>query len=101
MSTKSREHLYGTSIRISAERGRNARVEADKLACIREEHSDARLSGTGAIFPHASDALIAGFRYFEVRCAGCDSHSTVDKRRLPSTNSDAVWRARTALWYVA
>jgi hypothetical protein len=33
MSTKSRESIYGSSIRASAERAREARKEADKLAC--------------------------------------------------------------------
>lgn len=28
--------------------------------------------------PMLDDALNAGFRYLEVRCAGCDLHSTVD-----------------------
>jgi hypothetical protein len=28
--------------------------------------------------PMLGDALNAGFRYLEVRCAGCDLHSTVD-----------------------
>ena len=33
MSTKSREHIYGSSIRAIAERAAEARKEADKLAC--------------------------------------------------------------------
>ena len=33
MGTKSRERLYGTSVRIAAERAAEARREADKLAC--------------------------------------------------------------------
>ena len=33
MSTKSREYLYGQSIRYSAEKAKLARQEADKLAC--------------------------------------------------------------------
>ncbi len=34
MSTKSRESIYGTSIRASAERAKEARKEADRLACV-------------------------------------------------------------------
>jgi hypothetical protein len=34
MSTKSRERIYGSSIRASAERAGEARKEADKLACV-------------------------------------------------------------------
>jgi hypothetical protein len=33
MPTKSREYLFGSSIRHSAERAKEARKEADKLAC--------------------------------------------------------------------
>lgn len=33
MGTKSRDRLYGTSVRIAAERAAEARKEADKLAC--------------------------------------------------------------------
>ena len=33
MSTKSREYLYGQSIRFSAEKAKLARQEADKFAC--------------------------------------------------------------------
>jgi hypothetical protein len=34
MSTKSREYMYGTTIRMSAERAKEARKEADRLACV-------------------------------------------------------------------
>lgn len=33
MSTKSRQSIYGTTIRMSAERAEKARKEADRLAC--------------------------------------------------------------------
>jgi len=33
MGTKSRDRLYGTSVRIAAERAAEARLAADKLAC--------------------------------------------------------------------
>jgi hypothetical protein len=33
MGTKSRESIYGSSIRASAERAKEARKEADRLAC--------------------------------------------------------------------
>lgn len=34
MSTKSRERIYGSSIRAPAERARHARKKADVLACV-------------------------------------------------------------------
>jgi hypothetical protein len=78
MSTKSREYLYGTSVRISAKRARDARIEADKLACIAWNDRMLGFQGPAQPSPMLGDALNAGFRYLEVRCAGCDLHSTVD-----------------------
>jgi hypothetical protein len=34
MGTKSRETIYGSSIRASAERAKQARKDADQFACI-------------------------------------------------------------------
>jgi hypothetical protein len=34
MATKSRETIYGASIRAAAERATEARKQADKLACV-------------------------------------------------------------------
>jgi hypothetical protein len=76
MTTKSREHLYGTSVRMSAERARDARREADELACIAWSQRMLGFHGPAQPSPTLGDALNAGFR--EVRCAGCDLHSAVD-----------------------
>jgi hypothetical protein len=78
MNTKSRKHLYGTSVRMSAERARDARVEADKVACIAWNNRMLGFQGPAQPSPMLGDALNAGFRYLEVRCAGCDLHLTVD-----------------------
>jgi hypothetical protein len=77
MGTKSRETIYGRSIRASAERAREARKEADRLAC---EAWNARMlgyKGPAQPSPTLGDALNAGFLYLEVRCLGCDTHQTV------------------------
>jgi hypothetical protein len=50
MTTKSRESIYGSSIRAKAERAAEARKEADKLAC---EAWNMRMLG----FPGAGPAL--------------------------------------------
>jgi hypothetical protein len=74
---KSREIIYGSSIRASAERAREARKEADWLAC---EAWNARMlgyKGPAQPSPTLGDALNAGFIYLEVRCLGCDTHQTV------------------------
>jgi hypothetical protein len=77
MGTKSRETIYGSSIRAAAERAAEARKEADRLAC---EAWNARMlayKGPAQPSPTLGDALNAGFIYLEVRCLGCDTHQTV------------------------
>jgi hypothetical protein len=73
-----REHLYASSVRASAERAREARLQADRLAC--RAWTDRMLGFLGPAIPSPmlGDALNAGFHYLEVRCAGRDLHSTVD-----------------------
>jgi hypothetical protein len=71
MGTKSRETIYGSSIRASAERAKEARKEADRLAC---EAWNARMlgyKGPAQPSPALGDALNAGYRYL------CDTHQTV------------------------
>jgi hypothetical protein len=63
MGTKSRETIYGASIRAAAERATQARKEADPARRRGVEQAYARLSGTGAAIAHAGcDALNAGYR---------------------------------------
>jgi hypothetical protein len=77
MGTKSRESIYGSSIRASAERAEEARKEADRLAC--EAWNQRMLGYKGPVQPSPAlgDALNAGYLYLEVRCLGCDTHQTV------------------------
>jgi hypothetical protein len=63
MTTKSREHLYGTSVRMSAQRAREARIEADELACIAWSQRMLGFRGPAQPSPMMGDALNAGFRY--------------------------------------
>jgi hypothetical protein len=87
MGTKSRERLYGSSIRASAEKAREGRKLADRLAC--EAWNDRMLGyrGPAQPSPMLADALNAGYVYLEVRCLGCDTHQTValDIIRRPKT----------------
>jgi len=87
MSTKSREHLFGSTVRMSAERAREARREADKLACVAWNNRMLGFKGPAQPSPTLGDVLNAGYRYLEVRCLGCDTHSTValDVVRRPKT----------------
>jgi hypothetical protein len=77
MTTKSREYLFGPTIRQSAERAKAARKEADKLACVAWNNRMLGYKGPAQPSPALGDALNAGFSYLEVRCLGCDTHQTV------------------------
>jgi len=78
MGTKSRDTLYGSTIRISAEKAANARRETDALACAAWNYRMLGYKGPAQPSPMVGDALNAGFRYLEVRCLGCDTNQTVD-----------------------
>ena len=77
MGTKSRETIYGSSIRASAERAAEARKVADKLACEAWNKRMLGFQGPAQPSPALGDALNAGFRYLEVKCLGCNTHQTV------------------------
>ncbi|WP_316159321.1 hypothetical protein [Bradyrhizobium sp. SZCCHNRI3042] len=77
MTTKSRERLYGTDVRIAAERAARARREADRLACDAWNKRMLGFKGPAQPSPTLGDALNAGFGYLEVRCLGCDTKQTV------------------------
>jgi hypothetical protein len=77
MGTKSRESIYGSSVRNSAERAAEARKEADRLACVAWNQRMLGFKGPAQPSPSLGDALNAGYIYLEVRCLGCDTHQTV------------------------
>jgi hypothetical protein len=77
MGTKSRESIYGSSIRASAERAKEVRKEADRLACEAWNQRMLGYKGPAQPSPALGDALNAGYLYLEVRCLGCDTHQTV------------------------
>ena len=76
MGTKSRDRLYGSSVRIAAERAAEARREADNLACEAWTKRVLAFKGPAQPSPTLGDALNAGYLYLEVRCLGArpDSH---------------------------
>ncbi len=77
MSTKSRERIYGSSIRASAERARETRRIADQAAAKAWNDRMLGYQGPAQPSPTIGDALNAGYGYLEVRCLGCDTHQTV------------------------
>jgi hypothetical protein len=87
MGTKSREKLYGSSIRASAERAAEARKEADRLACEAWNKRMLGFQGPAQPSPALGDALNAGYLYLEVKCLGCNTHQAIalDNVRRPKT----------------
>jgi hypothetical protein len=106
MGTKSRETIYGASIRAAAERATEARKEADRLAVEAWNKRILGFQGPAQPSPALGDAINAGFRYLEVKCLGCNTHQTVALdivRRLKARSmswSDTC-AARTARRFVA
>lgn len=71
------QSIYGASVRAAAERAKEARREADRLACDAWNKRMLGFRGPAQPSPALGDALNAGYLYLEVRCLGCDSHQTV------------------------
>jgi hypothetical protein len=90
MGTKSRETIYGSSIRASAERAREARKEADRLACDAWNQRMLGYKGPAQPSPTLGDALNAGYGYLEVRCLACNNHQTVALDIVRPAKSTAV-----------
>ncbi|QOZ73323.1 hypothetical protein WN72_13275 [Bradyrhizobium arachidis] len=69
------------------ERARDARKDADILACQAWNARMLGFRGPAQPSPALGDALNAGYRYLEVKCLGCDTHQTVplDIVRRPKT----------------
>ena len=87
MTTKSREYLFGSTVRAKFEEAARARKSADRLAC---EAWNARMlgfRGPAQPSPLIGDALNAGYGYLEVKCLGCNTNQTValDIIRRPKT----------------
>jgi len=88
MGTKSRERIYGLSVLAAAERAKEARKQADRLAvdawnkCMLGFHGPAQPS------PTLGDTLNAGFGYLEVKCLGCNTHQTVALDICPASEDN-------------
>ncbi len=77
MGTKSRETIYGASVRAAAERATEARKQADRLAVEAWNKRMLGFQGPAQPSPTLGDAINAGFGYLEVKCLGCNTHQTV------------------------
>jgi hypothetical protein len=89
MGSKSRETIYGGSIRAAAERATEARKEADRLAVAAWNARMLGFQGPAQPSPTLGDAINVGFGYLEVKCLGCETHQTValDIVRRPKATS--------------
>ncbi|MBO4222021.1 hypothetical protein [Bradyrhizobium neotropicale] len=87
MGTKSRETIFGASVRAAAEQAAEARKRADRLACEAWNKRMLAFQGPAQPSPALGDALNAGYTYLEVKCLGCETHQTVplDIVRRPKT----------------
>jgi hypothetical protein len=90
MGTKSRDTIFGPSIRASAERAAAVRKEADRLACEAWNKRMLGYRGPAQPSPTLGDVLNAGYLYLEVRCLGCDTHQTVALDIVRRPKSTAV-----------
>jgi hypothetical protein len=61
MTTKSRQSIYGASVRAAAERAKKARKEADRLACEAWTKRMLGFRGPAQPSPTLGDALNAGY----------------------------------------
>ena len=95
MGTKSRESIYGSSVRASAERAAEARKQADRLACGAWNQRMLGFQGPAQPSPTLGDALNAGYLYLEVKCLGCDTHQTVAAEYRAAAEGDADPRTGT------
>jgi hypothetical protein len=77
MGTKSRETIYGASVRAAAERAREARKEADRLSVEAWNKRMLAFKGPAQPSPTLGEAINAGYGYLEVRCLGCDTNQAV------------------------
>jgi hypothetical protein len=107
MGTKSRETIYGSSVRAAAERAKQAHKEADRLACEAWNKRMLGFQGPAQPSPALGDALNAGYHFLEVNALAATrtrlspSTSCADRRQRRSTNSNATCAAASAPKYGA
>ena len=89
MGTKSRETIYGGSVRAAAERATEARKEADRLACEAWNKRMLGFQGPAQPSPTLGDAINAGFGYLEVKCLGLQHASDRCPRHRAATEGNA------------
>jgi hypothetical protein len=94
MGSKSRETIYGASVRAAAERAAaeraaEARKQADRLACEAWNKRMLGFKGPAQPSPALGDAINAGFGYLEVRCPWLRHPSNRCPRHCAATEDNA------------
>ena len=92
MGGPSKERVWGATIRQAEERARATRHAADVAACDAWNYRMEGYGGPARPSPPIGDALNAGFRYLEIKCAGCNMHSTVDLSTLRRPRETLIWQ---------
>jgi hypothetical protein len=93
MGTKSRETIYGSSIRASAERAKEARKQADRLACEAWNQRMLGYKGPAQPSPALGDALNAGYRISK-----SDVSAAIPTRPSPWISCDGRRARRSTSW---
>ncbi len=92
MGTISKERLWGETVRMAAQRAREARLVADRLACEAWNYRMQGYGGPAQPSPLLGDALNAGYRYLEVKCSGCETHNAVDLTTIRRPKETPIWQ---------
>jgi hypothetical protein len=88
----SKEPLFSATVEAAEQRAREARRVADVAACMAWNLRMKGCGGPAQPSPLLGDALNAGYRYLEVKCAGCNTHSSVDISTLRRPRETPIWQ---------
>ena len=92
MGSISKERLWGSTVRAADQRAKEARQVAYLAACDAWNLRMRVYGGPAQPSPLLGDVLNAGFHYLEVKCAGCQTHSTVDLSTIRRPKETPIWQ---------
>jgi hypothetical protein len=92
MGSVSKEVLWGASARAADQRAHDSRIAADVAACEAWNTRMRAYGGPAQPSPRLGEALNAGFRVLEVKCAGCNTSNTVDLTTLRRPKEIPIWQ---------
>jgi hypothetical protein len=95
MGTKSRETIYGASVRASAERAAEARKEADRLACKAWNQRMLGFQGPAQPSPALDGGDLGRRLYREVKKVGRASSAGLFHANRKSCDVSAAWLCTT------